>query len=225
VNHRRAGDYRAFDAALALDEDAAIASASWGIGGIAGYHATSIGFRSTDTMVAEMISAEDAQLRAVTRRIAVTGADDSLRNHDWQLFARLFKGRAARHGDFADRLDSAYRRATRVLPDLTVRAVQAALLYAGFDPGPIDGILGPRTLAALSDYHLLPCSIRGVFVGAGTLLQQAVNWPPAGTGAPPRRLVQRQAEGTFYSVGRLAGTRAADAGDSQTLESRTLLDS
>ncbi|HEY4101807.1 MAG TPA: N-acetylmuramidase domain-containing protein [Gemmatimonadales bacterium] len=172
TNHGSAGDYRAFDAALDLDEEAAIASASWGIGGIAGFHATSIGFKSPFTMVAEMISAEDAQVRALTRRIAVACADDFLRDHDWTAFARRFKRRAARHDEFADRLESAYRRATRVLPDLTIRAAQAALLYAGFDPGPIDGIIGPRTLTALSEYSRVPRPLRGLFVGAGTLLRQ-----------------------------------------------------
>jgi len=37
-----------------------------------------------------------------------------------------------------------------------VRGVQQALLEAGYDPGPIDGIMGPRTKAALRKYIAVP---------------------------------------------------------------------
>jgi hypothetical protein len=37
-----------------------------------------------------------------------------------------------------------------------VREVQQALLAAGYDPGPIDGIMGPRTKAALRKYIAVP---------------------------------------------------------------------
>ena len=37
-----------------------------------------------------------------------------------------------------------------------VREVQQALAAAGFDPGPIDGIMGPRTKAALRKYIAVP---------------------------------------------------------------------
>jgi len=34
-----------------------------------------------------------------------------------------------------------------------VRGVQQALLEAGYDPGPIDGIMGPKTTSALKDFQ------------------------------------------------------------------------
>jgi Putative peptidoglycan binding domain len=37
-----------------------------------------------------------------------------------------------------------------------VREVQQSLLDAGFDPGPIDGVMGPRTKAALRKYIAVP---------------------------------------------------------------------
>ena len=37
-----------------------------------------------------------------------------------------------------------------------VREVQQALLDAGYDPGPIDGVMGPRTKAALRKYIAVP---------------------------------------------------------------------
>ena len=37
-----------------------------------------------------------------------------------------------------------------------VRELQQALVTAGYDPGPIDGIFGPRTKAALRKYIAVP---------------------------------------------------------------------
>lgn len=37
-----------------------------------------------------------------------------------------------------------------------VRDLQRALTTAGYDPGPVDGIFGPRTKAALSRYIAVP---------------------------------------------------------------------
>ena len=37
-----------------------------------------------------------------------------------------------------------------------VREVQQALVDAGYDPGPIDGIMGPRTKSALRKYIAVP---------------------------------------------------------------------
>jgi peptidoglycan hydrolase-like protein with peptidoglycan-binding domain len=37
-----------------------------------------------------------------------------------------------------------------------VRELQEALVQAGYDPGPVDGILGPRTKAALRKYVAVP---------------------------------------------------------------------
>jgi len=47
------------------------------------------------------------------------------------------------------------------LPSLEVRAAQAALLYLGYAPGKIDGVVGPRTRNALASFRLnqvLPAS-------------------------------------------------------------------
>jgi peptidoglycan hydrolase-like protein with peptidoglycan-binding domain len=39
------------------------------------------------------------------------------------------------------------------LPDLTLRAAQLYLTFADFHPGPIDGLMGSRTRAALLDFQ------------------------------------------------------------------------
>lgn len=50
-----------------------------------------------------------------------------------------------RRDDRADRADR--------MSDVDVRAAQEALRHKGFDPGPTDGVMGPRTMAALSDFQ------------------------------------------------------------------------
>jgi hypothetical protein len=36
---------------------------------------------------------------------------------------------------------------------MTVREIQQALQAAGFNPGPVDGIRGRKTIAAIKEYH------------------------------------------------------------------------
>ena len=43
------------------------------------------------------------------------------------------------------------------LPRTVLRAVQAALAARGFDPGPVDGLMGPRTTAAVRAFQLAGC--------------------------------------------------------------------
>jgi peptidoglycan hydrolase-like protein with peptidoglycan-binding domain len=42
------------------------------------------------------------------------------------------------------------------VPSSHVREVQEALQQSGYNPGPIDGIMGPRTKAALRRYIAVP---------------------------------------------------------------------
>ena len=39
------------------------------------------------------------------------------------------------------------------LPDLGIRSAQLRLTYRGFDPGPVDGLMGNRTRQALSQFQ------------------------------------------------------------------------
>jgi Putative peptidoglycan binding domain len=45
---------------------------------------------------------------------------------------------------------------SKVGPSSHVRELQQALQQSGHDPGPIDGIMGPRTKAALRKYIAVP---------------------------------------------------------------------
>lgn len=91
--------YPRLAAAMEIDPDAALNSASWGLGQIMGFNAAMCGFASARDMVAAFLTGEAAQLEAMVRFIDAAGLDDELRRHDWAGFARGYNGPGyARHG-------------------------------------------------------------------------------------------------------------------------------
>jgi peptidoglycan hydrolase-like protein with peptidoglycan-binding domain len=56
-------------------------------------------------------------------------------------------------GDKADKLDRKMDRMNARAEHRDVMAMQQALRDKGHDPGPVDGVMGPRTRAALMDYQ------------------------------------------------------------------------
>ncbi len=151
---RGAHQYARLAAALALDRTAALESASWGIGQIMGMNYRLAGFANVKSMVAAMLESEDSQLDAMGKFLLSTGLADSLQAHDWTTFARGYNGPHYARNRYHIRLEDEYRRlAAGPLPDLSVRATQMYLGYLGFSPGPVDGIAGSRTRAALARFR------------------------------------------------------------------------
>lgn len=150
-----ARQYERLNRALALNANAAMQSASWGLGQIMGYHATRVGYADVNALVTAMARSEDEQLAAVARLIH---ADNTWRRalitHDWPSFARAYNGPAYAINKYDLRLAQQYQRwAAGPLPDLEVRAAQLYLTYRGYTPGPIDGLIGRMTRQALEDFQ------------------------------------------------------------------------
>ena len=72
--------YERLEAAIQLDETAALESASWGIGQIMGYQATKLGYDDVHAMVSAMCDSEAAQLTAVARFLSVNDIAVALAN-------------------------------------------------------------------------------------------------------------------------------------------------
>jgi hypothetical protein len=162
VSNPRAGGYGPsganqflrLDAAIQLDRTAALQSASWGLTQILGMNFASSGFRDVETMVAAMSDSEDAQLDAFVRFLKTNRLDRHLQARDWKSFARGYNGPGFAANNYDNKLDQAYRRfAAGPLPDLDIRANQVYLRFAGFDPGPVDGLMGTKTSKALSAWQ------------------------------------------------------------------------
>lgn len=148
-----AGEYDRLDEALPLDRGAALQSASWGIGQVMGFNYALAGFAGIGDMVAAMVKDENAQLLAMADFIKGNDLARALRRRDWASFARGYNGPAFKKNEYDTRLAAAHGKYTTILPDLAFRTAQAALLYLGIDPGPIDGFRGRHTRSALMRFQ------------------------------------------------------------------------
>lgn len=99
--------------ALALDAEAALQSASWGLFQILGANFRRCGFLSVRDFVTAMQSGAAAHLDAFT---AVVASDprllSALRRHDWPTFARLYNGPGYADNHYDSKLAAAYRAET-----------------------------------------------------------------------------------------------------------------
>jgi hypothetical protein len=144
-----AREYPRLERAIALDEDAALKSASWGVGQVMGFNHGIAGFASVTAMVAAMVRDEDTQLLAMAGFIRSNGLARALRAQDWAGFARGYNGASFAENRYDEKLKAAHATFKAALPDLRMRGAQAALLYIGLEPGPVDGLPGKRTRAAM----------------------------------------------------------------------------
>lgn len=102
--------------AMAIDENAALRSASWGIGQIMGFNCKLAGYRNAREMVTAFLDSEAAQLEACIEFIKSNRLDDDLRNHDWRGFARGYNGAGYAKNDYHNKLRRAYEKWARI-PD------------------------------------------------------------------------------------------------------------
>lgn len=140
--------------AIALDRQAALESASWGLGQIMGYNAVSVGYSDVENMVKAMSDSEDAQFHAMVGFIKANKLSKVLQQGDWESFARRYNGPDFRKNRYDEKLAQEHARYVKgPLPDLKLRAAQLKLTYLGFNPGPVDGWSGTRTRDALSEFQ------------------------------------------------------------------------
>jgi hypothetical protein len=147
-------EYDRLTRAIALDLDAALRSASWGIGQVLGENFRAAGFSDASSMVAAMCAGEDAQLLAVCKFLTSTGLDRALRNHDWAGFARGYNGPNYAQNSYDTKLLRNYQKySAGSPPDLTVRAAQLMLKFLHYDVGGVDGWNGPQTESAVKAFQ------------------------------------------------------------------------
>ena len=151
---RGAAQYDRLALAMTKNTDAALQSASWGIGQIMGMNYDKIGFQSVEQMVAAMVDSEDGQLSAIGAFLRSTGLQLALQTHNWASFARGYNGPNYTVNRYDIKLNAEYQKySSGALPDLSVRAAQLYLTYLGYHPGSIDGIAGDHTLSALAQWQ------------------------------------------------------------------------
>ncbi|MDF2232607.1 N-acetylmuramidase domain-containing protein [Albimonas sp. CAU 1670] len=150
-------EYDRLAEAIALDRAAALESASWGKFQIMGFNASTCGFRTVEDFVEAMCASEEAQLDAFVAFVKRNGLDRALRARDWAGFARGYNGPSFKKNRYDEKMAAAYRKFSTVegtgFRVETVRDLQVALNFLGADAGDADGLMGPKTAAAIRRFQ------------------------------------------------------------------------
>jgi hypothetical protein len=146
-----AHQYDRLERAMALDADAALRSASWGLGQIMGFNAEKVGYENVSEMIEAFRDSEDMQLGAMLVFIQGAGLAAPLRNSDWAGFAYRYNGADFQKNGYDKKLAMYHARyKAGPLPDLIVRWTQMALAFVNLlGGGGVDGWYGERTQQAL----------------------------------------------------------------------------
>lgn len=97
--------------AAALDRDAALQSASWGLFQVMGFNFESCGFTNVERFVEAMSESEGCQLDAFVAFVSAKGLDIPLRAGDWATFAKGYNGPAYAEHHYDKRLAKAFDQA------------------------------------------------------------------------------------------------------------------
>ncbi len=100
--------YSRFSVAFGLNPDAAMKSASWGLGQVMGFNHAIVGYPTVGEFVDAMKVSEGHQLDAAIEYIIHNDLDDELRRHDWAAFARGYNGKNYKINDYDTKLKNAY---------------------------------------------------------------------------------------------------------------------
>ena len=153
--------YDRLEKALALSEkggfgvEPALKAVSWGMGQVMGFNYEVAGYASAADMVEAMKNGEDAQLSAMAGFLIGNGLVEKLVKKDWAGFARRYNGPSFWMNKYDIKLGEQFHRfSSGSLPNLEVRTAQVALLFLGFSPGKIDGVIGQRTREAIRNFRI-----------------------------------------------------------------------
>lgn len=106
--------YPRLQQAMAIDETAALKSASWGLGQVLGENHVMVGHDTVQSMVLALLDDSEVHLEQMIAFIMSARLDGKLRAHDWSGFARGYNGpQYAKHG-YHTRLAAAYVRWAKI---------------------------------------------------------------------------------------------------------------
>ncbi len=104
------GEWKRIEKAIALNREAALKSASWGLGQVMGFNFRSAGYVDVESFVKDMYLNEGKQLMAMFNFIKSQRLDRFLISRDWAGFARGYNGEGFRQNRYDEKLASAYQR-------------------------------------------------------------------------------------------------------------------
>jgi len=94
--------------AMAIDDTAALKSASWGLTQILGRYHADIGYATPQEMVEEFANHEAEHLEATVKLLKAWKVDDDLRAHRWAVVAQTWNGPGYRKNRYDTKLEAAF---------------------------------------------------------------------------------------------------------------------
>lgn len=229
--------YARLEAAMAVNERAALNSCSWGLGQIMGFNAQAAGYSSAADMVEDFKTGERAQLRAMMRLAASWGLIEALRQRDWARFARRWNGAGYKKNRYDVKLQAAYDKWSRASSGTVlqvgsrgarVRLLQELLAERGYTPGRIDGIFGSLTRAAVLAWKAdngRPLTVEVTEADMAALEESAKRPLPDRSDVPAKEIEERSpAAADAKDVIKTAGTVAVAVSGTEVADRSSLTD-
>lgn len=105
-----ADSYPRLMAAMEIDVEKALRSASWGLGQIMGFNCLAAGYPTAREMVADFLDDEETHLNAMVTFIITKKLDRFLRARDWRSFAAGYNGAGFAKNGYDRKLAAAFDR-------------------------------------------------------------------------------------------------------------------
>jgi len=106
-----AAEHRRLQRAVAINKEAALCSASWGLFQVMGFNWPSCGFKSLQDFINAMYRDEAGHLQACLGFIKAKGLKAALQRQDWAAFARGYNGQGYAVNKYDIRLAQEYAKA------------------------------------------------------------------------------------------------------------------
>jgi hypothetical protein len=159
-------------AAMRINQAAALKATSWGATQILGENYRMVGYATVEDMVSAFMDDEENHLEAMVNFLIASGIDDDLREHRWEIVARVYNGPKYAEHNYHGRMAAAFAKWQRIAdtpyPGTTpsapaprypavqigangfvVKHLQETLDALGYRVGMIDGKFGPSVRAAV----------------------------------------------------------------------------
>ena len=147
-----AGEYGRLAEAIALDREAALKSASWGMFQVLGANHAVAGFDDVESFVAAHCESEGAHLDGFAGFVIGNRLDDELRDKRWADFARGYNGPKYAENRYDVKLADAYAKHAGGLLIPSTLEIQQALNARGAALD-ADGVSGRNTRTAIRDFQ------------------------------------------------------------------------
>ena len=161
-------EYDRLQKAVALDRDAALKSASWGMFQIMGNNHRLAGFDDVESFVQAQTISEGEHLKAFVNFVINNHLDDELRDRRWAEFARGYNGPGYRSNRYDEKLYDAYARHSGGYTPPSTEDIQRALNNYGMHLR-VDGSTGPLTRRAIREFQSANGLVADGVVGPKTL--------------------------------------------------------